>query len=107
MSVQTPEGKVKDFVKKYMIKTFPGAWVYSPPGSVFGRAGTPDLLYLWRGVMIAIEVKSDVGKLQDSQKHQLELLAKNGAVSAVIYGKDKTKLSLIHLAVMKKLEEKA
>ena len=107
MSVQTPEGKVKDFVKKYMIKTFPGAWVYSPPGSVFGRAGTPDLLYLWRGVMIAIEVKSDVGKLQDSQKLQLSILSNNGAIAAVIYGKDAAKLEMIRLAVMKKLEEKA
>lgn len=105
MSVQTPEAKVKSFVKKYMEKTFPGAWYYSPPGSVFGKAGVPDLLYLWKGILIAIEVKSDVGKLQESQKLQLDLLTKQGAVAAVIYGKDQAKLDLIKTAVMNRVTE--
>lgn len=106
MGVRTPESKVKDFIKKWMIAQFPGAWYYSPPGGVFGKSGVPDLLYLWKGILIAIEVKSDVGHLQDSQKLQLKLLTEQGAVAAVVYGKDIAKLELIKTTVMKKLEPK-
>ena len=49
---QTPEAKVKEFVKKQMKTKYPDAWYYSPPGGMFGKAGVPDLFYLYKGVNI-------------------------------------------------------
>ena len=36
MSVVTPEGKVKMFVRKFMQKHYPGHFYYSPMGGAFG-----------------------------------------------------------------------
>lgn len=100
--MQTPEAKVKQFVKKFMLEHFPGAWYYAPPGGMFGRAGTPDLLYLWRGVFIAIEVKAEFGKLTDLQRHYLGIIRDQGGIAACVKGKDVRKLHQIKKLAYKK-----
>lgn len=88
MGVATPESKVKTFVRTFMKKEFPGIFYYSPPGGQFGQAGMPDHIYLWKGLLIAIEIKSDTGRLSDRQQLVLTQLANQGALCDVIYGKD-------------------
>lgn len=105
MSVQTPEAKAKAFVKKFMLDNFQGIWFYSAPGGMFGKAGVPDHLYLYKGIFIAIEVKAENGRLSDSQKLQLKLLGEQGAVCAVVYGKDSAKMQMIKNAILKRLEK--
>lgn len=104
MAVQTPEAKVKQFVRKFMNDSFPGIFYYAPPGGPFGQAGIPDYFYLWKGVFIAIEVKADNGKLTESQQMQLKRLAEQGAIAAVVYGKDVAKMEKIKRAILAKLE---
>lgn len=95
MSIKTPEAKVKDFVKAFMFNNFKGIFYYAPPGGIFGKAGMPDHLYLWRSVLIAIEVKSPNGTLTKLQRKTLDDLKDQGAVAAVVFGKDTSKMNLI------------
>lgn len=99
---QTPEAKVKDFVKKKMKAKYPEAWFYSPPGGMFGKAGTPDLLYLYKGVFIAIECKANT-EVTQLQMKTLKLLSSQGAVAAVVKGRDEDKMNKIFASIDNKL----
>lgn len=101
----TPEGKVKKFVDKFVAEHFPNAWRYNPPGGAFGKAGTPDKLILFKGVMIAIETKAGtpVTKLQAKN---LKHLRDQGCIAAVVDGEDIDKMRLILEAVKKELNNR-
>lgn len=105
MGVVTPEGKVKNFIRKYMQQHFPGHWYYSPMGGAFGKGGVPDHLYLWEGILIAIEAKADKGVLSELQKGQLAALNKQKAICAVVRGRDVAKMDLIKQAVLKRYKK--
>ena len=100
MSVVTPEGKVKMFVRKFMRTHFPGHFYYSPMGGAFGKAGMPDHLYLWNGILVGIEIKADKGKLSSLQDETLKQMAAQGALCAVVYGKDEAKMLRIKAAIL-------
>lgn len=100
MSVVTPEGKVKMFVRKYMREHFPNHFYYSPMGGAFGKAGMPDHLYLWNGILIGIEIKADKGRLSELQSQTLKQMAEQGALCAVVYGKDIDKMNRIKAAIL-------
>lgn len=93
----TPERKVKDWIKARLKAELPGGYMYMPPGGAFGRIGTPDLFYLWKGVFIAIEAKSDApgAKPTALQLAQLQLIKAAGGVAAVIKGRDEGKIQAI------------
>ena len=99
----TPEGKVKKFVEKYMDQHFPEAWKYNPPGGAFGRAGTPDKFYLYKGVFIAIEVKADNGSVTKLQMKTLQKLKEQGCIAAIVKGCDEHRMDLIRKAVKEEL----
>lgn len=100
MGVVTPEGKVKIYVRKFMHTHFPGHFYYSPMGGAFGKSGMPDHLYLWNGILIGIEVKADKGRLSELQRQTLDQMRKQGALCAVVYGKDDEKMMLIKSAIL-------
>ncbi len=99
----TPEGKVKKFVEKYMDQHFPEAWKYNPPGGAFGRAGTPDKFYLYKGVFIAIEVKADNGSATKLQMKTLQKLKEQGCIAAIVKGENLERMDLIRKAVKEEL----
>ena len=47
------------------------------------QRGMPDIMGLYKGSLIAIEVKSDIGRQTDDQKHWQTLLEANGALYTV------------------------
>ena len=100
MGVVTPEGKVKMYVRKFMREHFPGHFYYSPMGGAFGKAGMPDHLYLWNGILICIEIKAEKGKLSTLQEETLKQMAAQGAICAVVYGKDEAKMLRIKAATL-------
>jgi hypothetical protein len=101
----TPEGKIKNWVKKELLKKYPRAWIYNAPGGRFGRKGVPDLLCCIDGLFVAIEVKTDKGSVSPTQKHELGLLVKSSAIAAVIKGKDIDKLNRIFRTIDSKAFE--
>lgn len=102
----TPEGKVKLFVDKIMLKAFPGIWKYNPPGGAFGRAGIPDKIFLWKGVMIAIEVKSETGQPTKLQLKRLNELRDQGCIAAIVKGCDEARMNAIINAVNAELKRR-
>lgn len=107
---QTPEGRVKDWLygtrqkPGQLYKTFEGPiWLYKPPGGMFGSAGTPDCLFVWRGVFVGLEVKAEDGKPTALQLKSLRAIRDAGGVAAIIVGKDNVRLLQIYAAVMAKV----
>jgi pantoate kinase len=54
---QTPEGKVKDKIKK-ILKAH-NIYFAMPMGTGFGNSGVPDFLCCFKGRFLAIEAKAD------------------------------------------------
>lgn len=64
----TPEGKVKDAVKKWLKAR--GVWYYMPiKGVAFGVNGIPDFICCWNGKFLAIETKAP-GKRNQTTANQ-------------------------------------
>lgn len=99
----TPEGKVKIWAKKQYGLLFPGHWRVSPRGGPFGKTGCPDDLICWRGVFIAIEVKSDDGSTSALQDIQLRRIRDAGGVAAVLRGRDMDRLIAVRRAALKRI----
>lgn len=61
----TPEGKVKDKVKKLLAPYVRSKklWYFMPAASQFGRAGTPDFVGCYQGAMFAVETKAGTGNI--------------------------------------------
>ena len=101
MSSSTPEGKVKLWIDKVMKEAYPHAFRYRPPGvGRFGRNGMPDLTYLIKAnelfsVYVAIEAKVPGNVPTGLQMKTLKELASQGAVAAVVTGKDTAKMERI------------
>lgn len=96
----TPEGKVKEWIKKWLDTNMPGHWRVMPRGGPFGKGGCPDFLICWMGVMIAIEAKAEGGQVSALQFNQLKQIGEAGGVAAVVMGKDETKMQLIKHTVL-------
>lgn len=85
---QTPEGKVKKWLDDRIKEDMPGAYVYKPPGGMYGKTGTPDVFIVWNGVFIAIEVKAEGNGPTDLQMRQLLKIRDARGVAASLVGKD-------------------
>jgi hypothetical protein len=68
----TPEGKVKDAVRKLLKSA--GIWYYQPVQNGMGVVGIPDFICCWRGQFLAIETKAP-GKLNTTTPNQDRVLA--------------------------------
>jgi hypothetical protein len=90
----TPESKVKQFIDNLMKKWYPEAFRYAPPGiGYFGRNGMPDRMWIIGSkelsVVVAIEAKTIGNQVPtELQRRTLISLARQGAVAAVVVGKD-------------------
>jgi len=67
----TPEGKVKDAVKKELRKR--DIWYFMPMQNGFGVVGIPDFICCWEGNFLAIETKAP-GKRGDTTANQDRVL---------------------------------
>jgi len=91
----TPEGKVKAKIRQWYKDNLPGHWRVSVRGGPFGKAGCPDDILCWRGIFIAIEIKSDTGSLSALQSLALKQITGAGGVAAVVRGYDINRLEAI------------
>lgn len=76
--MKTPEGRVKDEIRKRLKKR--GAYVFSPVQMGLGSR-TLDLLVCWRGKFIAIEVKRVGGKPTKMQEQIIKDIEKAGGIA--------------------------
>jgi Holliday junction resolvase len=73
---RTPEGAVKDAVRKILDAM--GVYYFMPPGVGFGRAGIPDIIGCLNGAFIAIECKAGKGKTTALQDRELNAILNHG-----------------------------
>jgi hypothetical protein len=64
---KTPEGKVKDAVKKELSAR--GIWYFMPAANGFGKVGIPDIICCYGGKFLAIETKAP-GKRNNTTPNQ-------------------------------------
>lgn len=81
---RTPEGRVKDAVKKLL--TSKGVWWYMPANNGMGRVGAPDFLCCWRGRFLAIETKAPGkrGTTTANQDREIAAINEAGGIAVVI-----------------------
>ena len=79
---KTPEGKVKDAVRK--ILTDMGIYHFMPPGMGFGRAGIPDIICCYSGRFLAIECKAGKGKTTALQDRELAAIREARGMAYVV-----------------------
>lgn len=79
----TPEGKVKEKVKKLLKAA--GAYYHMPVQNGMGKPSL-DFVCCHRGLFLAIETKTEKGDLTLRQKLTMEEMQKAGAVVLVIRG---------------------
>ena len=91
----TPEGSVKTWLKRQLDLRLPGHWRIMPRGGPFGKAGTGDIVLVYKGVPAMIEVKSDQGEATPLQMNSLRQFQAAGGVAALIKGKDEDRLAHI------------
>lgn len=91
----TPEGKVKDYIKRFL-KSLPDCWFFMPIGGAFAAHGTPDIICCINGRMVAIECKAP-GKESNvtaNQQRAIDLINKAGGLAFVASHVDHVKLAL-------------
>lgn len=71
---QTPEGRVKNEIKKYLKSI--GAWYFMPVSNGMGQTGIPDIICCYKGVFVAIEAKAPgkKGNVTENQKRVLDAI---------------------------------
>ena len=79
---QTPEGKVKDQIKKILKAR--GAVYCMPMGTGYGSAGVSDFIVCYKGYFIAIEAKAGKGTTTALQDKWLAEVSEAGGISLVI-----------------------
>lgn len=84
--MKQPESRLQRAIRAVLAGAFPDSWWTKYHGGPFTRAGVPDLLGSVRGRFVALEVKRPREMPSDVQLHQLSLLARSGAICAVVDG---------------------
>lgn len=81
---KTPEGRVKDLVKKYLTES--GAYYYMPMSNGMGRVGAPDFIVCHNGQFIGIETKAPGkrGNTTPNQERELSAIRAAGGVAVVV-----------------------
>jgi Holliday junction resolvase len=64
------------------LKQLPKAWICKT--QQVSKRGTPDILACIKGLFVAIELKTDTGKLSALQEYNLEAIAKSGGIAIVM-----------------------
>lgn len=99
----TPEGKVKDGVKKFLKER--GAWFFMPVSNGMGQAGIPDFIICYKGVFVAIETKAP-GKLKNvtpNQERVMDEIRRNEGFAFPLDSTDDLKLLFDSIDMFKKL----
>lgn len=78
----TPEGKVKEVVKKFLKEK--GIYYIMPATGGYGSSGAPDIVVCHKGKFYGLEVKSGANKPTALQMDNLNRIEKNGGYAFVI-----------------------
>lgn len=81
--MSTPEGKVKDAVRK-VLKAHAPVWYYMPVPSGYGLTGVPDFVVCANGRFFVIECKANGAKVTALQHKTMTDIHNAGGVAIVV-----------------------
>lgn len=83
---QTPEAKIKQYVREQVTQAFGvHSWRVSPVSRGLGSRGVPDYLFCIHGKFVAIECKADLSKKPTAlQVIQLDQIIAAGGLALVV-----------------------
>lgn len=96
----TPEGRVKKNIKKWMDRVFPDAFGYMPVPTGYGEKGIPDHIYCIPvvitedmvgktvGLFVGIEAKTVRGKVSPAQAIKAGEIIDASGIIRTVYGSD-------------------
>lgn len=96
---ETPEGRIKRKIIAWIKETWPDSYAFRYPAGMFGRAGVPDIIACIEGFFVAIEVKSEVGRVTGIQMLELKSIQKAKGIAVLIYGFDTVKLEKLRVII--------
>ena len=79
---KTPEGKVKDAVRKILKQH--NIYYFMPATGGYGRSGVPDFVCCVNGRFLGIECKAGLNQPTELQKREMEAIRMSGGVAVVI-----------------------
>lgn len=82
----TPEGKVKQALKKMLKEEFPQVWTYWPVSNGMGAHGIPDLIMCAGGLFVGAEVKAEGKKVTLLQANQLQMIESAQGTPMILVG---------------------
>jgi len=86
------EKNIENQIKRYLDSI--GAYHIKTHGSVYSRAGVPDLIACINGHFVGIEVKRPKGIVSELQKMNISMIEKAGGEAFVAYSVDDVKKEL-------------
>lgn len=83
------ERTITDGIMRYLRTLEPRGWFFKAHGSAFQVAGVPDIIGVYSGRFIALEVKRPkLGRATALQMAILRRITDAGGVAAIVYGVD-------------------
>ena len=79
---KTKESKLEQEVANFMEKR--GIWQLARFQAQSNQNGLPDRIYLYKGVLLGFELKTDVGTPSDLQLKKLDAINENGGIGVII-----------------------
>ncbi len=79
---KTKESKLEEEVEKFMKRK--GIWQLARYQAQSNQNGLPDRLYLYKGYLLGLELKTDEGKPTKLQLKKLDEINKNGGIGLII-----------------------
>jgi len=80
----TPEGRVKEAIKKRLKKMGVHVYYFFPLTGGYGKSGVPDIICCIHGRFVGIECKSGSAKPTELQKAQLQKIHIAGGLTFVV-----------------------
>lgn len=93
-----PEKRIENQIKSYLDSI--GAYYIKTHGSMFSKAGTPDILACVNGKFVGIEVKAPGGRVSALQIANIKLINNAGGVAFVAYSLEETKQHIKELGIV-------
>ena len=77
------EKAIENKIKAYL-KTIDGLYFFKEHGGLYGTAGVPDIICCYKGLFIALEVKTPDGKPTALQDATIKRIRETGGVAEVV-----------------------
>ena len=83
---KTKESKLEEEIENFMCRT--GIWQLARYQAQSNQNGLPDRLYLYKGYLLGLELKTDEGKPTKLQIRKIDEINKNGGIALIIKSVD-------------------